>query len=257
MKMTVRRLSLATLLLWGVCASAGRSQMATERPVPRDYRGLDVQVDGIFVTPIAGAPFTAKVQIVSHQKLADGTEHVVTTSNTVARSNTGRIYNERRQLLPRGYHGEPRLLSSHIYDPNTRVSVFLNPATRIAREQVLEARGPSSPTSRRVPTTPDVVESDLGVQLLDGVELHGLRKSRTIPAAVSGTGKNVDVEDDYWYSTDLALDMIIRHSDSRSGEQMVAVTEVKRTEPDATLFAVPPGYKLVDETPPPQEASRQ
>ncbi len=247
----------AVLLACVAGAAVVLGQTGQERPVPREYRGLRVQVDGIFVTPIAGAPFTAKVQIVSHQKLADGTEHVVTTSNTVARNNAGNIYNERRQLLPQGYTGEPRLLSAHIYDPNTRVSVFLNPETRIAREEVLPVRGVSAPTSRRVPTTPDVVETDLGVQLLDGVQLHGLRKSRTVPAAVSGTGKEVVVEDDYWYSTDLAVDMIIRHSDPRTGEQMVAVTEVKRAEPDAAIFTVPATYKLVDETPVPVPASRQ
>ena len=123
--------------------------------------------------------------------------------------------------------------------------MYLNPETRIAREEVLPARGASAPMSRRVPTTVDVVETDLGVQLLDGVQLHGLRRSRTVPAAVSGTGKDVVVEDDYWYSTDLAVDMIIRHSDPRTGEQMVAVTEVKRAEPDAAMFRVPATYKVV------------
>ncbi len=245
------RVKSAALLLCGVSVAAGWSQTASERPVPRDYRGMQVFVDGIYVTPVAGAPFTAKVQIVSHQKLADGTEHVVTSTNTVARSNSGRIYNERRQLLPQAAPGEPRLLSSHIYDPNTHVSVFLNPATRVAREEMLAVRTPASPTSHRVPTSPGVVESDLGVQLLDGVQLHGLRKSRTVAAAVSGTGREVVVDDDYWYSTDLSLDMIIRHSDPRTGEQLVAVTEVKRVEPDPALFEVPPTYKLVDETPPP------
>lgn len=253
----IRCVQSAALLLCGVWESVGWCQTAPERPVPRDYRGMEVQVDGIFVTPITGAPFTAKVQIVSHQRLVDGTEHVVMSSATVARSSSGRIYNERRQLLPQGYQGEPRLLSSHIYDPNTRISVFLNPATRLAREQVLQAQGPGSATSHRVPTTAGVVERDLGSQLLDGVELHGLRKSRTVPAAISGTGKEIVVEDDYWYSTRLALDMIIRHSDPRSGEQMVAVTEVKPTEPNAALFEVPATYKLVDETPPPQDSISQ
>ena len=232
----------------GKCIAAAQPQAQDAHPVPRDYRGLEMRVDGIFVTPIAAASFTARVSIVSHRMLADGTEYVVKTSNHVARSSSGRIYNERRQLISGSYAGKPSLLSAHIYDPETRTSVFLDPATRLAREQVLPLRPVGDATSHRVPTTSDVVETDLGAQLLDGVELHGLRKSRTVAATVSGTGKPLVIEDDYWYSTELALDMIIRHADPRTGEQIVAVTEVKRGEPDPQMFAVPTGYKVVDES---------
>ena len=44
--------------------------------------------------------------------------------------------------------------------------------------------------------------------------------------------------------------MIIRHNDPRTGEQMVAVSKVERAEPAVEIFAVPPSYKVVDETPP-------
>ena len=228
-------------------------QTSTPRPVPREYRGVQVRVDGIFVMPLPHAPFTAKVEIVSHERLPDGSEHVVQTSNHIARGNSGRIYNERRMLVPATYQAEPRLLSAHVYDPETRVSIFLDPMTRLAREQVLSQPSTVSGKAHRVPTTTGVVETELGSQVLDGVVLQGLRKSRTVPATMSGTGKELVVIDEYWYSTDLGIDMIIRHEDARTGEQMVAVTEVTRGEPDAKLFEVPKNYKLVDETPPPPE----
>jgi hypothetical protein len=44
--------------------------------------------------------------------------------------------------------------------------------------------------------------------------------------------------------------MIIKHNDPRTGEQIVAVSEVDRHEPPVTLMSVPPGYKVVDENPP-------
>ena len=44
--------------------------------------------------------------------------------------------------------------------------------------------------------------------------------------------------------------MMIRHNDPRTGEQMVAVSKVERTEPAAEMFAVPAEYKVVDETTP-------
>lgn len=222
-------------------------------PMPRDYRGVHTHIDGIFVTPIPNAPFSADVEIVSHVPMPDGTEHVVTTTNHIARTSSGRIYNERRRLMPAGFTGTPRLLSAHIYDPSSRQSIFIDPMLHLAREMTLRAPEGVPSNARppaQQPKMPGVTETDLGTQTLDGVELHGTRKQRTIPAAWSGTGKPVVITDDYWYSDDLAIYMTIRHDDPRTGEQLVAVTHVERAEPPAETFVVPPEYKLVDETTP-------
>jgi hypothetical protein len=103
--------------------------------------------------------------------------------------------------------------------------------------------------------TPDAVrdplveEEELGTETMEKVLVHGLRTSRTLPAAVSGTGKPVVVIDEYWYSEELHLNILVKHEDPRSGHQTVTVTHVDRSEPDAAMFEVPAGYKVVDETP--------
>ena len=84
---------------------------------------------------------------------------------------------------------------------------------------------------------------------LGGLTLTGIRKSHTIPAAMSGTGKDIVIIDEYWYSPDLSVYMIIKHNDPRTGEQIVAVTDVDRHEPNASVFTIPASYKIVDETP--------
>ena len=216
-----------------------------------------MRVDGIFVTPVPNAPFSATVEIVSHEKLPNGTEHVVTTRNHIARSSSGRIRNERRQLVPATYKGDPRLISVHLYDPSTRMSIFLDPATQLARETVLDAP-PTPPAAQRspasVPQQPGVTEADLGTQTLGTMSLRGTRRTHTIPGELSGTGAAVEVTDEYWYSPDLSIYMIIRHNDPRTGEQMVAVSAVQRQEPAAEEMNVPAEYKVVDETPPPHLA---
>jgi hypothetical protein len=244
-------LACITVLL---CPFLNCQTTAQTPPMPRDYRGVAVHIDGVFVTPVPNAPFVATVQIVSHNKLPDGTEHVVTTTNHIARSSSGRIHNERRMLVPASYKGEPRLLSAHIYDPSTRQNIFTDPMTRIARETILPApeRTPANllpPGQQRVP--PGVTVTSLGTQTQDGVELQGTRKTRILPADASGTGQPVTITDDYWYSPDLSIYLIIRHDDPRTGEQIVAVSHIERIEPPAELLSVPDGYKLVDETPPP------
>jgi len=247
----------AAALLFGAAFAANAQQPpAPQRPIQagpmvRDYPGPQVRIPGIFVTPIPNAPFSATVNIVSHQRLPDGAEHVVTTVNHIARASSGIIYNERRRLVPVGFKGEPMLLEGHIYNPSDHLNIFLEPPTRLARESILPrppaiTPGPTAPG----PKLPGTVEIDLGAQSMNGVELRGLRRERTIPAERSGTGEPVVITDDYWYSADLSVYLIIRHDDPRTGEQIVAVSEIDRHEPDATRFAVPPSYKVVDETPP-------
>jgi hypothetical protein len=231
---------------------AGGTGDSSEQPLPPIYRGVEVRIPGIFVTPVPNSPFTAKVQIVSQEQLPDGSVRIRKTVNHIARQSSGRIYNERRQLVPSSFAAEPRLLSAHIYDPTTRLSTFLNPMTHIAQDIVLK-RPPVAPANsvppRLVPKDPLLKEEELGEQPLGPVTLRGIRRSRTIPAALSGTGKDVLVVDEYWYSAELSIYMIIKHNDPRTGEQIVAVSEVERGEPDGTQFAVPAIYKRVDMTP--------
>jgi hypothetical protein len=299
------RTSLSLALLFS--ATALIAQAPNQQRMPPDYRGVQTRVPGIFVTPIPNAPFTATVEILSHEKLPNGTENVRTTSAQIARDSSGRIYNELRMLVPVTFKGQPALISAHIFDPATRLNIFLDPRTRIARESILPAavaarQMPTTPPIPRFPTapprapgryqpepdpdysgnteqpsgprneielrhvdplpivaqpnpanaqpTPTYKQIDLGNQTIDGTTLHGTEKQTTIPAQLSTTGQPITITDEYWYSPDLAVYLIIKHNDPRTGEQIVAVTHIDRHEPASTQFAVPATYKLVDETPP-------
>lgn len=220
--------------------------------MPPDYRGVSVRAHGVFVTPVPNAPFTATVEIVSKQ-MVDGSLTVIRTSTAhIARDTAGRIYNEMRAQVPPSFQGELPLLSAHIYDPNTRLITFLNPQTKLAR-QILLARpipqkSPEPDNEPRPGATLGKVEN-AGEQTLDGLKLEGVRKTWTVPAAASGTGSPVEIVDQYWYSSDLAMYVLIQHDDPRTGEQIVALKEIRRTEPDASLFTIPADYRVVDETP--------
>ncbi len=243
---TCRSAALGMLLSSALMPSLCFGQGAT---MPRDYRPPVVRVDGVFVTPIPNAAFSATVDIVSRQKLEDGTTTTRTTSAHIARDSSGRIYNERRALVTTGFEGEPPLLSAHIYDPSTRLSVFLEPYTHLANEIVLK-RPPADSVARQAANAdPALKEEELGTQMLGPLTIHGVRKSRTVPAQESGTGAQVTVTDEYWFSPELSMYMVIKHNDPRTGEQIVGISGVERTEPPASTFAVPAGYKVVDETP--------
>ncbi|NYF90311.1 hypothetical protein RBB79_12025 [Tunturiibacter empetritectus] len=231
-----------------------------QQQMPRDYRGVETIVPGIFVTPVPNAPFTATIEILSHENLPDGTVNTRTTTAHIARASSGRIYNERRQLVPTSFKGEPQLLSAHIYDPSSRLNIFYNPFQHIARESIYT--GPPAPppntTPARTPVNnPYFKQEDIGTQPLDGLTLTGIRKTHIIPAAMSTTGKDVAIVDEYWYSPELSIYMIIKHNDPRTGEQLVAVGNVERHEPAASIFVIPANYKIVDENPPEIDSSPQ
>ena len=70
-------------------------------------------------------------------------------------------------------------------------------------------------------------------------------------AGYSGARMHVPIEvvDEEWYSEDLHINLLVRHFDPRVGVQTVGVSGLKREEPPASMFQVPLGYKIVDETP--------
>ena len=221
---------------------------------PPDYRGVRIFIPGVFVTPVPGAPFSGVVEIISKESLPDGTVNIRRTINHIARSSSGVIYNERRRLVSPSFQGEPRLLSSHIYDPQTRLSTFLNPETHIARQMVLptppQAPANSTPeAATALSNAQNLSTKDLGTESVAGLVLRGTRKERTVPATVSGTGREVTITDDYWYSDDLKVYLVLKHNDPRTGEQIVGITRVDRQEPGSSIFQIPSEYKVVDETP--------
>jgi len=236
----------------GLAAPLGFSQHYSSELMPPEYRGVNAIVDGVFVTPVPGAPMTAVVDVRSTQTLADGSILEKKSIANIARDSQGRIYNERRQLVSPSFTGKPQLLSFHIFDPETRLSTFVNPMTRVARQFALPAPanvGESNPDLLYASRRPSADGEDLGTQVMENVLVRGVRKTRTVPAAASGTGNPVVVTDEYWYSDELHLNMLVKHDDPRTGQQTVTVTRVDRSEPNESVFKVPAGYKLVDESP--------
>jgi hypothetical protein len=206
---------------------------------------------GVFVTPIPNAPMMAVVDTQTSQLLKDGTTLNQKTLSAIARDEHGRIFNERRPLVPSSETATPPILSIHIYDPQTRTNTFIDPQNKVAWQSTLN-RPPSSlppevgsiPLSGASPASPYVKEEDLGTRKMEGVDVHGIRDTQTIPAGANG-GKEATVVDEYWYSDDLRLNMLAIHKDPRSGQQTTTVTQLNRGEPDPAIFEIPSGYKVL------------
>ena len=239
--------SLVLLALAGGSAVRGQSAGVTTATMPPQYGGVQTSVSGVFVTPIPNLPLTATVDLSSMRILPDGSTELRKTENHIARASNGSIYNERRMMVGVSVQGLPRLLSSHVYDPQTRVSITWNPHSDVAQSITLSAR---QLTERKPFTVPmaGATDTDLGESTMGGVTVHGMRRTRTLHGELSTTAKPVVITDEYWYSQDLHLIMLEKHDDPRTGEQIVTVLNVQRAEPPVQLFAPPSGYRVVDVT---------
>jgi hypothetical protein len=216
---------------------------------------------GIFVTPVPNAPFSGVVNVERSLVQPDGSVLSFKSIHDIHRDSQGRIYNESRNSVPASSTETPQVMSIHLYDPQTRISTMLYPgnrtftAGRVPRppSTVPPALFYASPTGNSLPPSEFAKEEDLGNKELSGLSVHGVRETQIIPADKSETGKEIVITDEYWYSNDLSINMVVKHSDPRSGAVSMTVTQVTRTEPDPALFQVPEGY-----TPPkPREQANQ
>ena len=90
---------------------------------------------------------------------------------------------------------------------------------------------------------------DLGTRDFEGVTATGTRRVTTIPAGAVGNERPIEIVYERWYSKELELVVYSKHSDPRMGEQTYRLTNINRTEPDPSLFTVPPGYRTLNEPP--------
>jgi hypothetical protein len=87
---------------------------------------------------------------------------------------------------------------------------------------------------------------DLGSQSMEGMVVNGVRTTRTIAAGQMGNEKPIVIITEVWTSPDLKTVVLSKRSDPRMGEQTFKLTNLLRSDPDPSLFVVPPDFKIVD-----------
>lgn len=93
----------------------------------------------------------------------------------------------------------------------------------------------------------DTRTEDLGSRDFEGVMAEGTKKTTTIPAGAIGNERPIEITYERWYSKELEMVVYSKQSDPRVGDQTYKLTNLIRSEPDPSLFAVPEGYKILTE----------
>jgi hypothetical protein len=103
---------------------------------------------------------------------------------------------------------------------------------------------PSGPLANNAGFT---VHEDLGNQSIDGVDTAGGRDSTTFNPGVFGNDRELTIKREYWYSSQLGVNLLSTRSDPRIGTQTFTVSGLSLSEPDIKLFELPEGFKVVDQ----------
>jgi hypothetical protein len=107
------------------------------------------------------------------------------------------------------------------------------------------AGGPLAGAPARVMLRKSGGES-LGKQMIEGVNAEGTRSASTIEAGAIGNDRPIQVSSESWYSDELQMVIMSKHSDPRTGDESFRLTNISRSEPAAYLFQAPAGYQITE-----------
>jgi hypothetical protein len=237
------RLWLATLC--GACLLFGLPILAHNPAVPRTIGAGETPVGQRPGQSIVGQPYSATVETMTVQTLADGTH--ITREGTVRkeyRDSEGRTRIEYYMLKGSSSANEGKLMWVIIHDPATN-PYLLNPQNHTAHEMIPRPaeRGGALVGRNSGAAEPPIVE-DLGTRTMEGFVVQGKRITRVIPAGAVGNDQPIEIVTERWFSNELGIDLLLKNSDPRQGETTMRTTNIDLSEPDPGLFKVPADYTM-------------
>lgn len=218
----------------------------------------EIQRGGEFVK---GAPYTATAITETTQVLADGNRIVNKSSALLARDSEGRT---RREETMSKVGPLPVNATSMVFinDPTDNSDYLLNLQEQTADVLRHQKGGVMTVEQRRVIETKinaekpvrvqesnEVKRETLGTQVIEGLSCEGQLETQTIPAGSIGNERAITITSETWASPELHLLVMRKRNDPRFGETLYKLTDIKRVEPDPSLFKVPGNFKILDKLP--------
>jgi hypothetical protein len=206
---------------------------------------------------VTGAPFSGVAVTESTQTLADGNHITHKTQSNVFRDSQGRV---RKEVTLSGFgpmaaSGGPKSFVV-ISDPVAKSTFVLHPDTKVAEQMGHGGRGLKDKTKggafeEKMQARQEaeiaagtLKKEDLGTQVIGGVSVQGTRLTHTIPAGQIGNEKPILVVHETWFSNDLQMVVMSKRSNPMGGTTIYTLTNIQRTEPATSLFAVPSDFTV-------------
>jgi hypothetical protein len=238
------RLTAALALAW-LAPVMARAQNPVARPPDGGSREVLVS---ILIPSLPNAPFTATVNTESVRLLPNGTHITLKNHRAIARDGAGRIFQERRLLVPEDGKHESILTQIEISDPVAHELYICVPRESTCQVEFFTA--PSFDPPPIASATPPPQRAGgleyLGKQTVEGLETVGARETTVIPPGAIGNDSPIDVQREYWYAPQLGINLISKLDDPRVGTQNFELSDVRLGEPDKKLFKISREMKLID-----------
>ena len=246
------------LLLSGVffhlaLRSYGQSTQSPQNQVHMEDGGMREVLESIAVPPMASSPFTATLETAWVRHVADGGTITLVNQRRIARDANGRIYEERWFLVPKNGRIESRMSHIQIADPNAHTLYTCRMDSRhicdlttytATTTMVFKMDGP--PAGPLADGTGYRTVENLGNQVIAGVDTVGTRETTTYNPGVFGNDQKVTATREYWYSSQLGISPLSKRSEPLAGTQTFTIADITLSEPEAQLFELPEGFKVVD-----------
>jgi hypothetical protein len=190
----------------------------------RERREETSSMGAIFITdPVAGVRFTLHPEARTAEKGATGpTERIFTTTGG------GNVF----------YYASERGVAVKGTGEASPLSIVVRGTQDVAQPLAIATAGRMA-TGRN-----DAKTEQLGNMYIEGVQAQGTRTTITIPAGDIGNDRPINVVDEQWYSPDLKMTVMTKHSDPRTGETSFQLKNINRSSPPAYLFEIPAGYAV-------------
>ncbi len=202
------------------------SQGRTRRETPSQITIID---------PVAGVGYVLNPKAMTGQKMTVSITRTGTSENATVKSGTF-SFAIRQQTGPGSsqltYSPPPEGVAGGV------VGGIAGPAS--GERQIMMYRLGGGAVSSHSTAKPE----SLGSQSIEGVECEGTRTTDTIPAGAIGNDRPIQTIVERWYSPELKTLVLSKRTDPRNGDETFRLTNVRRTEPAATLFQLPAGYQI-------------
>jgi len=185
----------------------------------------------------------------------------------VARNSQGSSYFEMEHLRP--VNDAPRATRITINDPSAQTITTLDPQQKVAFVSHVSATAAgtttfltpgrstsgSTPKASSVSSMPgaavsssDAKVEQLGSKTVDGLEVVGVRTTRTSQSSAIGGSPFVSTVET-WTSPELKIVVFMQTQTSNGDRHITKLANIVRSEPSAALFQIPAGYTVRENMP--------
>lgn len=233
------------------------SQNQSPDQAQREDGGSRQVLESIVIPPKPNAPFTATLHTEWIRSLPGSGTMTVENNRRIARDSSGRIYQERWILVPKNGKYKSQMNAIQISNPVEHVAyTCIMDDKKICRlvtytpsasgvYDLHSIQGP--PPGPLADHSGYLTREDLGHQTFVGVDTVGTKETVTVKPGTFGNDQEVTMSREYWFASELAVNLVSKRSDPRSGTQEFTITELNRAEPDGALFELPTGFAVVDQ----------